>query len=106
MNYLIGLIATNITLGVISGLSNSINGCYQLSKNIIDGTNNGSDEIKQLIKDNDIEIQLNSIKQIIKEMKLNESLSSALICCLNTIDDAIIDIEQELDTIDLRIVDL
>ena len=54
-------------------------------------------------KQDDIVIQLNSIKQLIKEMKLNESLSSALIYCLNTIDDAIIDIEQELDTIKYRL---
>ena len=55
MNFAIGLIGANITLGLISGISATANSIFNLISNIKERTTNGVNEIKQMIQKSDLE---------------------------------------------------
>ena len=102
MNFVIGVIGANLTLGVISGITGTANSIYTLSSTILQTTANGANEIKQIIRETDLEIKIKTTQLLLCELKINENSPNTVIYCIQAIKDAIREIADELDKIYYR----
>jgi len=102
MNFIVGAIGTNLTLGLIQGIAGTTNGIYTMISNIARSTANGSDEIRQIIKDTDLEVKVKTIQYMLQEIKIDEASPHTLQYCVRSIRDAINEISQELEKIHYR----
>jgi len=103
MNFIIAGLGTNITLGLISATTNATNNLYTLCNNISESSSNNSNDIKQIIKDNDLEVKIKIIQFILCEININENSSCTLNYCINSVNIAIKYILDELEKINYRI---
>ena len=94
MNYTIGLLA-----------SSTIKSGYNITKAIIDKKNDGSFELQKYIKDNDINIYVNTIKLMIKQIESNrkDTYNDAVEYSITAVNTALEDIDNELDAINERL---
>lgn len=102
MNLLIVGLGTNITLGLITATTSATNGLYTLCNNIAHTTATGANEIKQIIKENDLEIRIKMMQFLLCEIKVSETSPCTLTYCMNSIKSAIQDISNELEKIHYR----
>lgn len=102
MNFIVGAIGTNLTLGLIQGIAGTTNGIYTMISNIAKSTANGSDEIRRIIKTTDLEVKIKTIQYMLQEIEINEKSPITLQYCIRSIRDAINDISQELEKIHYR----
>ncbi len=102
MNLIIGAIGTNLTLGLISGIAGTTNGVYTMISNIAKSTANGANEIKQIIKETDLEVKVKTVQFLLCEIEVNNGSSHTLQYCVKSIKDAIKDINDELEKIYYR----
>jgi hypothetical protein len=103
MNFLLGTLGANITLGLISKVTGTINGVFTLSSNILKSNAIGSEEVKQLIKEIDLEVKIKTTQLLLSELKIDDQSPNTVRFCLQSIKDAIKDIADELDTVYFRI---
>lgn len=102
MNFLIGIIGANFTFGLLSGLTTALNSAYSLTTVIATRTSNGADDIKNTIKDSDIENKLKIIQHLLQEIKINQKTPNTMIECINSINDVIKELTDELQKINYR----
>ena len=102
MNFIVGAIGANLTLGLVSGISSLASNLYNLSSAITTITN-GYDDIKQIIRETDLEIRIKTIQFIICEIKTTKDTPHTLNFCIQEIKNAIKDIGKELEQIQYRI---
>jgi len=102
MNFIVGAIGANLTLGLVSGISSLASNLYNLSSAITTITN-GYDDIKQIIRETDLEIRIKTIQFIICEIKTTKDTPHTLYFCIQEIKNAIKDIGKELEQIQYRI---
>jgi len=103
MNFLIGAVGANLTVGLVSGLSSLANNVYSLSSTISQNISNGEEEIKKLIRETDLDIKIKTILCILSEIKIDTNSPYTLHFVIQEIKNAIKDIEQELEQIQYRI---
>lgn len=102
MNILIGAIGANLTFGLVSGVTSTMNGIYTLSSNIMKSTANGTHEIKRVIKETDLEVKIKTAQFMLLELKINDTTPYTIRYCAQSIRDAIKDIYDELEKIYYR----
>ncbi|VBB18608.1 hypothetical protein YASMINEVIRUS_1071 [Yasminevirus sp. GU-2018] len=102
MNFLIGAIGANLTLGLVSGVTSAVNGVYTLSSNIMQSTSSGANEVKQIIKETDLEVKVKTAQLMLCELKIDDDTPYTVKYCVQTIRDAIKDIGDELEKIYYR----
>jgi hypothetical protein len=102
MNFLIGAIGAHVTLSLLSGITSTANGIYSLSTNIKNATSIGAKEVKQIIKETDLEVNIKTIQFLLCEIKLTENSPYTLQYCIQSIRDCIKDISEELEKIHYR----
>lgn len=102
MNFLIAGIGTNITLGLISATTSATNNLYTLCSNISETTSTKANDIKQIIKEHDLEVRIKMIQFLLYEINVNENSPCTLNYCINSIRCAIKDISTELEKIQFR----
>ena len=102
MNLIIGAIGTNLTLGLISGIAGTTNGVYTMISNIAKSTATGANDIKQIIKETDLEVKVKTVQLLLSEIEVNPGSSHTLQYCVKSIKDAIKDINDELEKIYYR----
>ena len=56
MNIILSVISANVIVGIISGITTTINGVYTIKDVIKSNTTTGSKEVEQIMKDIDIEV--------------------------------------------------
>lgn len=102
MNLLIASLGANITLGLITATTSATNGLYTLCNNISTTTATGANEIKQIIKERDLEVRIKMMQYLLCEIDINENSPCTLHYCMNSIKSAIKDISNELEKIHYR----
>jgi hypothetical protein len=102
MNIVLGTVGANLTFGVISGIASATNGVYSLAGNIARSTANGANEVKQIIKESDLEVKVKTVQFLLCEIKIDEMSPYTLLYCVESIKDAIQDIAEELEKIHYR----
>jgi hypothetical protein len=102
MNYLVAGLGANITVGLISAITATTNSVYTLSTNISKSTSTGSEEIKQIIKETDLETKIKVIQYLLCEINIDEHSPNTIHYCIKSINDAINDILDELEKINYR----
>lgn len=99
MNIVIGALGANLTLGLISGVSGTATSVYTLISTIKQRTNNGAEEIKQIIQETDLEGKIKTTQFFLSEIKIDNNTPYTVIYCANLINDAIVSIVDELNKI-------
>lgn len=102
MNYLIGAIGTQITLGLISNVTSAANGMYTFCKTITSSTSNGAKEVRKIIQVTDLEFKVRHTHALLCELKVSKNTPFTIQQCVQDIHDAIKKISEELDTIHYR----
>ncbi len=102
MNFIVGAIGTNLTLGLIQGIAGTTNGIYTMISNIARSTANGSEEIRQIIRTTDLEVKVKTIQYMLQEIKIDENSPHTLQYCIRSIRNAINEISHELEKIHYR----
>ena len=102
MNYIIGAIGANLTLGLVSGVTSAANGVYTLSSTILQSTSSGAEEVKLIIRETDLEVKIKTTQLILCELKISEQSPNTVRYCVQAIRDAIKEIAEELDQIHYR----
>lgn len=102
MNIVIGAFGANLTLGLISAITATTNGIYTLITNISQSTANGSNEVKKIIKETDLEVKVKTVQCLLSEIKIHDQSPITMIYCIEKIKDAIKDIAEELAEIQYR----
>lgn len=106
MNIIIGAIGANLTLGVLTGATSVINNVYSITKTLSNSTSTHADEVKQILKETDLEVRVKTIQLLIDELvndiKLNEQNESVRFCIIK-INEATKDIYDELEKINFRL---
>jgi hypothetical protein len=102
MNFIVGAIGANLTLGLVSGIVDATRNVYDISSTIISSTGNGSAEVKKIIKEADLEIRVRSIQYFLCELKMPDNPSHTMIYCMQSIREAVKDISEELEKINYR----
>jgi hypothetical protein len=102
MNFVIGAIGANFTLGLISGVTSAANGVYTLSSTILHSTSNGAEEIKQIIRETDLEVKIKTTQLLLCELKISDKSPNTVKYCVHAIHDAIREIADELDQVYYR----
>lgn len=103
MNFIIAGIGTNITLGLISATTNATNNLYTLCTNISETTSTKANDLKHIIKENDLEVRIKIIQYLLCEINVNDNSPCTLNYCIGSIKSAIKDISNELEKIHYRI---
>lgn len=106
MNILLGALGANLTLGVIATVTSTIktaNGVFTLSKNIVNSTTSGANEVRQIIKDLDLEFKIKTTQYFLCELKISKDSPYTILYCIQAIRDAINDIAEELEKIHYRL---
>jgi hypothetical protein len=99
MNIVIGALGANLTLGLISGVSSTAKSVYDLIFTIKNRTNNGAEEIKQIIQDIDLEGKIKTTQFFLSEIRIDNDTPYTVIYCADHINDAIMSIVDELNKI-------
>jgi len=102
MNFVIGAIGANFTLGLISGVTSAANGVYTLSSTILHSTSSGAEEIKQIIRETDLEVKIKTTQLLLCELKISDKSPNTVKYCVHAIHDAIREIADELDQVYYR----
>lgn len=102
MNFIIGAIGANLTLSLISGITNAANGVYTLSSTILHSTANGAEAVKQIIRETDLEVKIKTTQLMLCELNINEKSPNTVRYCVQAIRDSIKEIADELDQIHYR----
>lgn len=102
MNFIIGAVGANITLGVLQGVTSAASGVYSVSSTIMQSTAIGAEEVKQIIRDTDLEVKIKTAQLMLLELKINEDSPNTIKYCIQSIRDAIKEIGEELDQIHFR----
>lgn len=102
MNFVIGIIGANLTLGLISGVTGAANSIHTLSSTILRSTESGADEVKQIISETDLETKIKTTQFMLCELRITESSPYTIIYCIQAIKDAIKGVADELDQIYYR----
>lgn len=103
MNIILSVISANVIVGIISGITTTINGVYTIKDVIKSNTTTGSKEVEQIMKDIDIEVKLKIIQLFLSELKITDSTPNTIVYCMNEIKNIIMDIEKELNIINERL---
>ena len=103
MNFAIGALGAHLTIGLVSGLTSAINGVYTLSGNISSSTNTGAINVKQMIKETDLEFKLKAVQIMLFELKINENTTYSVKYCIVSIKEIIDEISEELIKIHYRL---
>lgn len=102
MNIVLGALGANITLGLISSITSTANGVYTLSSNISRSALCGADEIRQFIKETDLEVKIRTTQFFLCELNLSDDIPNTIIYCIKSIRDTIQEISDELEVIHYR----
>jgi len=102
MNFVIGAIGANFTLGLISGISGAVTSVYSLVSTIMQRTANGAEEIKDVIQKIDVESKIRTAQFLLCELSITEDTPYTVLYCVQEIDSAIKEIIDELDKIHYR----
>ena len=103
MNIILSVISANVIVGIISGITTTINGVYTIKDVINSNTSTGSKEVEQIMKDIDIEVKLKIIQLFLSELKITDNTPNTIIYCMNEIKNIITNIEKELNIINERL---
>ena len=103
MNIILSVISANVIVGIISGITTTINGVYTIKDVIKSNTTTGSKEVEQIMKDIDIEVKLKILQLFLSELKITDSTPNTIVYCMNEIKNIITDIEKELNIINERL---
>lgn len=102
MNMIVGGIGASLALNALSGLTTSASNIYNLSSNIMNSRGNGSNEIKQLIRESDLERKIKSLQLLLIELNINEKSPITIQHAVQSIKEAIKNISDELSQIYYR----
>lgn len=102
MNFLLGAIGVNLTFNTLTCATSAVNGVYTLSSNIMKSTAQGAIEIKQIIKETDLEVKIRIAQLMLCELRIDDSTPYTIKYCAQSIRDAIKDIGDELEKIYYR----
>ena len=102
MNIILGALGANLTFGVIQTVTSTANGVFTLSKNIVNSTSSGAAEVKQIIKDLDLEFKIKMTQYFLCELVISKDSPYTILYCVQSIRDAINDISEELEKIHYR----
>lgn len=102
MNVFLGAVGAKITFNMISGIASSAGSILKLVTNITGSSTNGVIEIKKVIKDSDLEVKINTIQLLMREIKINKNSPYTILYCVHSIRNAIHEIDEELGTIFYR----
>ena len=102
MNFIIGAVGTNLTIGALSGLASTTNGIYTMLANIVKSTADGADDVRQVVTDMDLEVKIKTVELLLGEIQITDNSPNAIKYCVKAIKDAINDISNELNTINYR----
>lgn len=102
MNFILGAIGANFTLTLVSGISSAANGVYDLASKVVNSASTGSAEVKIIIKETDLEVKIKTIQLMMCELKITKDTPYTVLYVIESIRDAIKDIEDELDLIYYR----
>jgi len=102
MNFILGAIGANLTLTLIGGVSTAANGVYDLTAKLLNSTSNGAADVKNMIKETDLEVKIKTTQLLLCELKITKESPYTLLYVVESIRDAIKDIEDELDKIYYR----
>lgn len=103
MNFILGALGANLTLGLVSSITSTANGVYTLSSTVVKSTANGASEVKQIIRDLDLEFKIKNTQYFLCELKITKDSPYTVLHCIQSIRDAIKDISDELETIHFRL---
>jgi hypothetical protein len=99
MSFVIGALGAHLTFGLISGLSETVKSAYNLISTIMQRTSNGAEEIKQFIQKIDVENKIKTAQFLLHEIEITENTPNTIMYCIQSIDEAIKEIVDELDKI-------
>jgi hypothetical protein len=102
MNFIIGAVGANITLGVLQGVTSAASGVYSVSSTIMQSTAIGAEEVKQIIRDTDLEVKIKTAQLMLLELKIKDDSPNTIKYCIQSIRNSIKDIGEELDQIHFR----
>src|SRR5579872_5034491 len=102
MNIVLGALGAHLTLGLISGVTSAANGVYTLSSTILQSTASGAEEVKQIIRETDLEVKIKTTQLLLCELKITDKSPNTVNYCIQAIRDAIKEIADELDAIHYR----
>lgn len=102
MNFIVGVIGANLTLGVISGITSATNGIYTLCSTVKSSTANGASEVKKIIRETDLEVKIKTVQYLLCEVSITPDTPCTIKLCIESIRDCIKEISDELDKIHYR----
>jgi hypothetical protein len=103
MNFIIPALSANLTFGLISAITSTTNSVYTLANNVTKSSSKSIDQIKLLIMKRDLTHKMNLIKTQLNEIKITDKSSETLLLSIEGLNEALIDIDEELKTIHYRI---
>jgi hypothetical protein len=103
MNIIISVLSANVLIGIISGITTTINGIYTINDVIKNNTATGAKEVEQIMKELDIEVKLKIIQLFLNELKITDETSYTIKYCIYEIKKIITSIETEIKTIHERL---
>ena len=103
MKYIIGAIYTNLTIGLLSGVSTAVNGIYTLGSNIMQYSSNRSVDIVSIITETDVEVKILAAQFLVQELSIDDNTPNTIRFCIQSIREAIDNVVAELKTIRFRI---
>ncbi len=103
MNIIISVLSANVLIGIISGITTTINGIYTINDVIKNNTSTGAKEVEQIMKEIDIEVKLKIIQLFLNELNITDETSYTIKYCVYEIKKIIGDIDTELNIIRERL---
>lgn len=103
MNYVLGTIGGNLTLGLLSTVTATTNSVYTLMTNLTESTATGANEVRSIIKETNLEAKMKTAQFMLCEMVITNTTPQTILFCIEQIKDAINDIAQELSNIRYRL---
>jgi hypothetical protein len=103
MEYFITAVTANMTIGLISGMSSTVNSIFSLSSNIAKSKSKDTNEISQLIKITNLELKIKLIKSLLNELNIDHNITNKVNIVVKSIIEAVNDINDEQIKINYRI---
>lgn len=103
VEYLITSLRFSALMGSVSMATTFVNGVYALSDRIVRSTDSGVVDIKRVIESSDLKSRIKIMDLFIQDIKIDDSTPKSIIEAINSIKDAVKEIEKELKQIQYRI---
>lgn len=103
MDVLIASLSITAMMGTASAATSLINGLYSLRERVTNSSDTGVTDIRRLIESHDLKNKITIMAMFIKEIELDKMKNQSIKMSIDSIHDAIKEIERELQNIQYRI---